>query len=50
MHKKRRPREPRDAATAEAVWGAPRLAVITGAQQKSWYKTQQDKKGNEYAH
>jgi hypothetical protein len=36
MHKKRRPRETRDAAAAEAVWGAPRLGVITGTQQNGY--------------
>jgi hypothetical protein len=33
----------RDAATAEAVWGAPRLAVITGAQQQRLIRNVADK-------
>jgi hypothetical protein len=34
----------RDAATAEAVWGAPRLAVITADQQKRSVRNIADKK------
>jgi hypothetical protein len=49
MHKKRRPRETRDAAAAEAVWGAPRLGVITDAQQKRSVRMPADKKRREYA-
>jgi hypothetical protein len=41
------PGETRDAATAEAVWGAPRLAVITGAQQQRLIRNVADKKDGE---